>query len=67
VLHAGGADDLVVGDGNSNGGTVTGGGRDKLFGQGGPDDLDGGPRRDKCAGGPGTDTAVNCEVRTSIP
>jgi Ca2+-binding RTX toxin-like protein len=61
----GGDDTLCGGKGTD---TVRGGaGRDLVLGGENNDSLDGGADKDICGGGPGTDTATNCETRTSIP
>jgi RTX calcium-binding nonapeptide repeat (4 copies) len=46
---------------------LAGAGADTLFGQGGNDALDGGAQSDSCNGGTEQDTAVRCEVKSSIP
>ena len=43
------------------------GGKDLLVGAAGKDKMDGGTASDKCQGGSGNDTAVRCEVTTSVP
>jgi hypothetical protein len=65
VIRAGDKDDTLRGDHTQ--GDDTGGGRDRLFGEGGPDDLVGGPKSDLCDGGGGADLAAECEDEKSIP
>ena len=58
ILCGSAGDDLLLG----------GTGRDRLSGGQGDDALDGGADTDNCSGGPGlADTAVACEVISSVP
>ncbi|MDP2709786.1 MAG: FG-GAP-like repeat-containing protein [Solirubrobacteraceae bacterium] len=57
VISGGAGDDVISG----------GWGDDVISGGNGDDTIDGAAGWDVCAGGSGTDTAVNCEIESSIP
>lgn len=65
-LRGGNGNDIVRG-GAGNDSLLGEAGNDRLFGEAGNDRHNGGTGFDRCTGGTGTDSALSCEVRSSIP